>query len=411
MQTDMEGPPAAGPGLGPPLRLLFVGQLPPHPGGSAISVGQLLARLAALDCSIHAVAPITIAALRDGDPLATCHPALRITRYEVPAFDVTPYEAPPDDLRQRESAQLEGLVPRLIAETDPQLVVVGRETFAWYLPAPGRTDTRPYVLFVRGNPTSAILRGTYPREAAAYVLAQYRKFDLIIAVADHLAEGLRRLGVPNVLTIPNAVDTGRFAPRARPPDLGRALGIGAGDLVVMLVANLHRRKRPMDFVESASLALRHEPRLKCVVVGDGVLRPALEARCRELGITERFRFTGWVSYDRMPEHMNLADVVVLPSEAEGLARVYLEAQASGRVLIASDIAAAREAVVDGETGLLFPLGDLNALATTILRAAADPGLRDAIGGRARVYAARYRSVDAAAIRYRQTLAALARRGA
>jgi glycosyltransferase involved in cell wall biosynthesis len=263
------------------------------------------------------------------------------------------------------------------------------------------------VLFARGNPTNAILRGTYPREAAAHFLEQYRKVDLIITVADHMAEGLRRLGFRNVTTVPNALDVEQFAPRPRSGDLARALGIVAGDRVVMLVANLHRRKRPMDLVASAPLALRHEPRLLYVIVGDGELRPTIEARCREVGVAERFRFTGWVSYERVPEYMSLADLVVVPSEAEGLARVYIEAQACGRVLVASDIPAAREVVTDGETGLLFPIGDMDALAATVLRAAADPVLRIAIGQRARDYVTRHRSVHAAAARYREILGRIA----
>jgi glycosyltransferase involved in cell wall biosynthesis len=265
------------------------------------------------------------------------------------------------------------------------------------------------VLLARGNPTNAILRGTYPREAGAHFLAQYRKVDLIVTVAEHMALGLRRLGLSNVTTVPNAVDVQQFAPRGRPAGLADALRVRPDDVVVMLVANLHRRKRPLDLVASAPLALQREPRLLYVIVGDGELRPVMEARCRELGIAERFRFTGWVSYERVPEHMSLADVVVLPSEAEGLARTYLEAQACGRVLVASDISAAREVVIDGETGLLFPVGDPNALAAAVLRAAADPALRAAIGRRARDHVRRHHTVDAAAATYREILGRVAHR--
>ena len=110
----MDGRPTTGPWPVAPLKVLFVGQLPPHPGGSAISVGQLLARLARLHCRIHAVAPITAAALGDSDTFAAAHPALQLTRYEVPYFDVMTYEALPSDVRRSETAQLEALVPRLI---------------------------------------------------------------------------------------------------------------------------------------------------------------------------------------------------------------------------------------------------------------------------------------------------------
>ena len=50
----------------------------------------------------------------------------------------------------------------------------------------------------------------------------------------------------------------------------------------------------------------------------------MEDACRRMGIVERVRFVGWIDYDRMPDYLNLADIVVMPSEAETQARVYLE---------------------------------------------------------------------------------------
>ena len=98
---------------------------------------------------------------------------------------------------------------------------------------------------------------------------------------------------------------------------------------------------------------------------------------------ERFRFVGWVPYDRMPGFFNLADMVVQPSQREGLSRVYLEAMACGRALIASDIPAAREVVRHRENGLLFERGNLDSLARTMRLAADDGALRESIGRNAR----------------------------
>ena len=375
------------------LRLLFVGQLPPHPGGSAISVGQLLAGFASRGCQIEAVAPITAAALELGDSFAERNPALRLSRYEVPYFDVITYEAAPDEFRRQERARLAELVPPLIARLRPDLVICGRETFSWYVPELARAHSLPCVLFARGNPTNAILRGAYPAGPAAYFLEQYRKADLIVTAAQHMADGLRARGFERVLTIPTAVDTRRFSPGPRPAEFARELQIEPDDIVVALVANLHRRKRPFDLIASAELALAREPRLRYVVAGDGVLRSELQAEVRRRGLDDRFRFLGWVDYDRIPDVLRLADIAVLPSEAEGLARAYLEAQASGRVLVASDIPPAREVIQDGQTGLLFRLGDPVELAERTLEAARRPALRAEIGGRARIQAERSHSID------------------
>ena len=87
----------------------------------------------------------------------------------------------------------------------------------------------------------------------------------------------------------------------------------------------------------------------------------------------------WVPYDRIPGFLNIADMVVQPPESEGLSRVYLEAMACGRTLIASDIPAAREVVRHRENGLRFERGNLDSLAKTISLVANDSALREGIG--------------------------------
>ena len=104
--------------------------------------------------------------------------------------------------------------------------------------------------------------------------------------------------------------------------------------------------------------------------------------CRELGVFERVRFTGWIEYHRVPDYVNVADLIVVPSESEGLARIYLETQACARVLLASDIPPAREVIVDGQTGLLFERGSIGELAAKTLLAAREPELRARIGANA-----------------------------
>jgi glycosyltransferase involved in cell wall biosynthesis len=109
----------------------------------------------------------------------------------------------------------------------------------------------------------------------------------------------------------------------------------------------------------------------------------MQAACERRGLGDRFRFTGWVDHDEVPALVRLADLVVMTSESEGQAHVYLEAQACGRTLVASDIAGAREVVVHGQSGLLFPMGHVDSLVETTLAAARDPDLRARIGREAR----------------------------
>src|SRR5262249_40902370 len=155
------------------------------------------------------------------------------------------------------------------------------------------------------------------------------------------------------------------------------LALQENDVVVAHVSNLKWLKRPLDITAAADTALRQNPRLLYLIVGDGPGRQPLEQACKERGIADRFRFVGWIEYERMPDYINLADIVVLPSEAEAQARVYLETQACARVILASDIPAAREVIVDGETGLLFRLGDADDLAAKILQGAGSAQARAA----------------------------------
>src|SRR4029078_3358162 len=101
----------------------------------------------------------------------------------------------------------------------PHIVVIARDAFSGHVPQRARAWGRPCVLLARGNPTRLIIDGLYPSAQAKRFIAQFQAVDLIVAVARHPEEGLRRLGVANVLTIPNAVDPDAFAPRPRPIQL------------------------------------------------------------------------------------------------------------------------------------------------------------------------------------------------
>jgi glycosyltransferase involved in cell wall biosynthesis len=364
-----------------PLDVLYAGPLPPQPGGAAIMCGQLLAGLARLGHRVRAVAPITPAtapAAHAGTP-----PGVEVTRYPARSF-VSNAAVPGTKAYWRlERRRLGAMLGRLIDHARPDLLVMGQETFAWSVPEVAQTQALPSVLLAHGAPSRTILDGTYPADLAAELLTRYRTASLIVAVAAHWAARLRTLGLVPVETIPNPVDLDLFAPRPKDRSLARDLDIPQDAIVVAHIAHIKPVKRPMDVVAAAELALPSNPRLVFVLVGEGECRAAMEAACHAKGIGSRVRFVGWVPHARVPAYMGLADLVVLPSEHETQALVCLETQACGRVIVASDLPGAREVIADGETGLLFRKGDAADLARVLLRAAANPRLRAAIGRRAR----------------------------
>lgn len=366
-----------------PLDVLYVGMLPPHPGGSGISWSQVLRGLVGCGHSVRTVAPITQAALDAGDDFAAAHPELEVTRFLVPHFYTGPNVPASAEYRALERVQIAERMTAAITRRRPDVVISGRETFGLHVPELARRHGVPCLQGIRGNTAIAMMNGTYPADLACELLAELRKASVLVSVAQHMADGLARMGIGGVRVVRNSVDLAQFASQKPDPALRRALGIAAGDVVVMHASNLKTAKRPLDLVGSAVRALRRDPRLLYVVVGDGAHRHDMEAACRASGIEGRCRFAGWVDYARMPAYLALADLVVSASETEGQSRVYLETQASGKPLLASDIPAAREVVVDGVTGCLFRVGDVEHLADQTLRLAADRERRERIGANAR----------------------------
>jgi glycosyltransferase involved in cell wall biosynthesis len=195
------------------------------------------------------------------------------------------------------------------------------------------------------------------------------------------------VGLTNIRTIPNTIaDPVRFRPEPKDPSLLKALHLTPQQLVVGHFSNLRLKKRPLDIVSSAEFVLRSSPDTVYLIVGDGPCRREMEELSRQKGLTASFRYVGEIAHEQVPRYLNLSDIVVLPSEREGFPLVYREAQACGRVLLVSDIPSAHEAVSDGETGVLFRLGDVQDLAAKTLALAQDPGQRHRIGEQARAAA-------------------------
>lgn len=102
------------------LNILYVGTLPPYPGGSATMNSQLLLRFSELGHSIRALAPITTEAGSVSDIFADRYPQISVTRYLVPYFEVAPSDQTPGEYRRQEGEQIQAKLPDLPRSVLPQ---------------------------------------------------------------------------------------------------------------------------------------------------------------------------------------------------------------------------------------------------------------------------------------------------
>ena len=183
---------------------------------------------------------------------------------------------------------------------------------------------------------------------------------------------------PRLHVIHCGVDPDRYAAK-------RDTGGGARLLFVGRMAAV--KGVPLLLEAVAALAADH-PDLHLTLIGDGPDRTALEARATGLGIADRCTFAGYRGQAEVAEALKSADIFVLPSFAEGVPVVLMEAMAAGLPVIATRIAGIPELVEDGIHGRLVPPGDTDALRAAIAEVLADPETRKRMGdaGRATVAA-------------------------
>ncbi|MDE2797000.1 MAG: glycosyltransferase family 4 protein [Gemmatimonadota bacterium] len=160
------------------------------------------------------------------------------------------------------------------------------------------------------------------------------------------------------------------------------------DPTVVYLGRLKRYKR-VDLVLSAVARLRERGTpVKMIVAGKGDARAALQETARRLGIGDGVHFAGFVPDARKRELLSRSWVHALTSPKEGWGITSIEASACGTPTVASDSPGLRETVRHGETGLLVPHGDVDALAAALGRAL-EPAARDRMGRAARTMAERY----------------------
>jgi len=156
-------------------------------------------------------------------------------------------------------------------------------------------------------------------------------------------------------------------------------GIPSDKLVVGMIACLKPQKSPIDFVDVAARVIKQYRSVHFVLAGDGELRPDVEKRIQDHGISEHFTLLGWQR--DMPEVYRNLDIVVLTSLWEGLPCVFSEAMAGDLPIVATNVDGAREAIVNGDNGFLHEPRDIEGMSSSVLKLLGDPELRKTMGRR------------------------------
>ena len=229
-------------------------------------------------------------------------------------------------------------------------------------------------------PTNALTRWLYTRATSRIVTAGE-------ALRKELIER-NRFPAARVVSVPTGIDTARFRPGDRNA-ARKALGLPAGRPLVGIVATLRSWKGHLYLIE----AFAGLPKtVSLVIVGDGPMRPQLEARVDKLGLRERTVFAGNRT-DVVP-WLQAVDLFVLPSYAnEGVPQALVQAMLTGLACVTTAVGSIAEVATDGRTALVVPPKDILALRFALGRLLEDGVLRQQLGEAARAHCAAFFSYE------------------
>lgn len=198
--------------------------------------------------------------------------------------------------------------------------------------------------------------------------------DLYIAVSPEIHDCLRASGVSNelIMLIPNAVEIDVSSIAGGPSWLRRSYDLPEDARVICAVGRLVEAKGYHHLVNSMARIAEEHPSLYCLIVGEGHLRPELEAQILRSGLQERIRLLGFRQPDEVFSIVKSSDLFVMPSLTEGTPVALLEAAALAKPVLASHVGGIPSIIEHGKNGWLVDPGDEEALAEGLVALCSRP---------------------------------------
>ena len=231
-----------------------------------------------------------------------------------------------------------------------------------------------------------VLRGYFgPAKTEAFRRLEQglaRSTDALIAVSPEVRDDLVALGVAPaekiaVIRLGLDLDQRLAAAPGAAQALRDGLDVPEGRFLVSWLGRMTEIKRVDELLHAFARLRAGGADADLLLVGDGPLRPELEALASAIGIGDRCHFVGFRS--DVGAVYQASDVVALTSANEGTPVTMIEAQAAGRPVVSTDVGGVRDIVSDGVSGFVVPPGDIDAVAERLRALADDPDLRERLG--------------------------------
>lgn len=240
----------------------------------------------------------------------------------------------------------------------------------------------PYLVLAHGM---EILNFHHSRDERTLMTGILQCADLIIANSSYTKQSLlnTKLKGLNIEVVHPGVEADFFAKGDEGPKLHRKLGLN-GDKIVLTVANLVPRKGQDVIIKAFPSILERVPNAKYVIVGAGKYENHLQSLVRELRLQEAVLMFGCVTDRDLRGYYQMCDVFAMPGrqvgvQVEGYGSAFLEASACAKPVIGGKSGGAKEAIVDGVTGLLVDGENPNEVAQAIVKLLRDEGLARKMG--------------------------------